>query len=63
MIEETEVVIGPCYNTTRGIRVEITGTVTLTEGIIIIGHDVGECIRDVSACDDLLGLPRFVCQL
>lgn len=33
------------------------------EGVVVIGHDVGECERDVSACNNLLGLARLVRKL
>jgi len=34
-----------------------------TKGVVVIGHDVCEGIRDVSAGDDSFGLARFVRQL
>ena len=36
---------------------------SLTEGVVVVSHDIGEGIRDVSAGDDLLRLVRFVRKL
>jgi hypothetical protein len=30
------------------------------DGVVIVGHLIGECVRDISARDDLLCLARFV---
>ena len=36
------------------------GTVRLTEGVVFVGHDIGESIGDVTTLDDLLGLVCLV---
>lgn len=34
-----------------------------TQGVVIIGHNIGEGIRDVPACDNLLGFVSFIREL
>ena len=36
------------------------GIVRLTEGVVFVGHDIGESIGDVTTLDDLLGLVCLV---
>ena len=35
----------------------------LTEGVVVVGHDICEGIRDVTTLDDLLGFVRVVRKL
>lgn len=37
--------------------------VKLTEGPVVVSHDVGKRIRNIPTGDDLLGFARFVRQL
>ena len=36
---------------------------SLTEGIVLVGHDIGECVGDVTTGNDLLRLTRLVGEL
>ncbi len=35
----------------------------LTEGVVVIGHDVGERVRDISTCDNLFRFIGLVAKL
>ena len=34
-----------------------------TKGIVVVGHDVCEGIRDISTCDNFLGFSRLIRKL
>lgn len=35
----------------------------LTEGVVVVGHDVGERVRDISTCDNLFRFIGLVAKL
>ena len=56
MVEEAEVVVRPWITEQSGIAKHDDGR-WHTEGIVLVGHDIGERVGDVTALDDLL---RFI---
>ena len=56
MVEEAEVVVRPWITEQSGVAKHDDGQ-WHTEGIVLVGHDIGERVGDVTALDDLL---RFI---